>query len=176
MHNIRQATIDDAETIDHIWRQRLAEDQPPNEESLLHFKKLLEEQDDVFKCWVLEEDGKIIGWAGSTPMRSMPSLRSTMTETPVYLSREVRGRGFSSRLLDHVLNQIVSTPVEWIIWFVGASNLVSKRLFQNASKRMLKKCCNKIGELPPVDKNPDRDVIEIWALPLGNIVKKESES
>jgi len=26
MHTIRQATIDDAEAIDHIWRQRLDED------------------------------------------------------------------------------------------------------------------------------------------------------
>jgi len=49
MHTIRQATIDDAEAIDSIWRQRLDEDQPPDEGSLKHFQKMLGEQDDVFK-------------------------------------------------------------------------------------------------------------------------------
>ena len=34
----------------------------------------------------------------------------------------------------------------------------------------------KLGELPPVDKKPDRDVVEIWALSLGKIVEKESET
>jgi len=97
MHNIRQATIDDAEVIDHIWRQRLAEDQPPNEKSLKHFRKTLEEQDDVFKYWVLEEDGKVVGWVSATPMRNSLALRNTMAEASCYLSREVRGRGLGSR-------------------------------------------------------------------------------
>jgi phosphinothricin acetyltransferase len=170
MHHIRQATINDAEVIDHIWRQRLDEDQPPNEESLKHFRKMLEEQDDVFKYWVAEDsDGKIVAWVSATPMRSNPAIRNTMAETSVYLSREVRGRGLSSRLRDHVLNQLANTSIEWILWFVGASN--------HASKGIVKKLpWTKLGELPPVDKKPDRDVIEVWALPVGKTVEKEPES
>jgi len=169
MHNIRQATIDDAEVIDFIWRQRLDEDQPPNEESLQRFRKMLAEQDDVFKCWVLEEEGKVVGWVSFSPMRNSPALRTTMAEISGYLSREIRGQSLGTRLHDYAFAQLANTPVEWVLGFVGKSN----HALHGLRKRW---AFVKLGELPPVDKKPDRDVVEIWALPLGKIVEKESET
>jgi len=119
--------------------------------------------------WVLEEDRKVVGWTASTPVRNTPALRNTMAETPVYLSKAVRGRSLGSRLLDHVLNQLANTPIEWVLWFVGASNHASKGMFT-------KWHCTKLGELQPVDKKPDRDIIEIWVLPMGNVVGKKLET
>ena len=166
MHNIRQATIDDAEAIDYIWRQRLDEDQPPNEESLKHFQRMLEEQDDVFKCWVLEEGGKIKGWGSLCPMRNNPAVRKTMAEYSIYLARDERGKSYGTQIIEHALNHAKQTPLEWIFAFVGKANQSSFVLAKRFG-------WEQIGELPPVEKKPDRDVVGVWILSIGKIVKKE---
>jgi len=166
MSHIRQATTDDAEVIDYIWRQRLDEDQPPNEESLNHFRKMLEEQDDVFQCWVLEEDGEIKGWGSVNPMRNSPALRNTMAECSCYIARCERGKGFGKRFLEHIIEYAEQTPIEQLIWFSGKSN-------QKAQDNLRHCGLYPIAEIPPVEKAPDRDVIVIMARPVGKITPRD---
>jgi len=52
---------------------------------------------------VAEEDGRVIGYASSSPFRSRPAYRWTV-ETGVYLAPDAQGRGLGRALMEQLLD------------------------------------------------------------------------
>lgn len=89
-----------------------------------------------------------------------------MAEASVYVARGERGGFCAFSLMRWLVNHAQTTSLEWVLGFAGKNN----RPTHGIMKRYFWK---KMGELPPVAKKPDRDVVEIWAMPVGELAMKE---
>lgn len=160
MHLVRRAEIKDVPAIESIWRQRLTVEPPPHEAANRRFVQLVEEQNDVFQCWVLEVDGEVQGWVSLAPMRNSPSLRNTMAEVSLYLARTARGNEYGRILFEYAKQHAMQTPLEWLWAFTGKSIAGSRMLVEYFG-------FTQAFELPPVAKMPSRDRILVYVYPIG---------
>ena len=64
----------------------------------------------LYRLFVLEQEGKVLGYACSGPFRPKPAYRSSV-ETSVYLEPGSRGRGFGRALLAHLLEALAEEPL-----------------------------------------------------------------
>ena len=81
--------------------------------------------------WVVEAEGKTVGWLGFQPFHSR-SAYDTTAEISIYLDSAVRGRGWGFKILDFALEVAPGLGMETIIGLIFEHNTPSVRLFEKA--------------------------------------------
>jgi len=62
-----------------------------------------------YRLFVVEEEGKVLGYACSGPFRPKPAYR-TSVESSVYLDSRSRGRGLGKALLEYLVKALEEEP------------------------------------------------------------------
>ena len=103
---IRLATAADAAAVAAIYAPYVTdtpvsfEEAPPDTEEMA---RRIEGDGRGFHPWLAAEtDGRVIGFASSSPFRTRPAYRWTV-ETGVYLAAEAQGRGLGRKLMEQML-------------------------------------------------------------------------
>jgi L-amino acid N-acyltransferase YncA len=106
---IRLATEADADAIASIYRRYVEdsrisfEDDPPD---IAEMKRRIIGEPPGFHPWlVAEEDGRLLGYAASSPFRTRSAYRWTV-ETGIYLAEDAQGRGIGRALLETLLGML----------------------------------------------------------------------
>lgn len=81
--------------------------------------------------WVVEEQGRVIGWLGFQPFHSRCAYDAT-AEISLYLDEGVRGRGLGRKILDFASEAASGLGIETIIGLIFEHNTPSIRLFEKA--------------------------------------------
>ena len=103
---IRLAGEADAAALAEIYRPYVEDSRVSFEESAPDAAEMLKRQTgDGAGChpwFIAEEDGRILGYAASSPFRTRPAYR-WIVETGIYLAADAHGRGIGRALLAHLL-------------------------------------------------------------------------
>ncbi|MBI2220609.1 MAG: N-acetyltransferase [Acidobacteria bacterium] len=130
---IRQAELADAAAVAAIYNQGIAERGATFEtepRSAADIEARLQDRA-RFPMVVAEEDGRVIGWAGTGSYRPR-ACYAGIAEVSVYLDRAARGRGVGRRLLE----ALAAVARERGYW-----KLVSRVFPSNAASRALCRAC-----------------------------------
>lgn len=130
---IRPARSEDAAAIAAIYR-------PYVEESWISFEEVAPDAAEMARRiagvkpglhpWlVAEQDGRIVGYAGSSPYRTRPAYRWTV-ETAIYLERTAQGRGLGRTLLSQLLSILEQQGFVAAIGAIALPNDSSVRLHE----------------------------------------------
>jgi phosphinothricin acetyltransferase len=103
---IRLARESDAAAIAAIYRRYVEDSRISFEETAPNAAEMAQrvhgEMPGYYPWYLAEEDGRILGYAASTPFRTRPSYRWTV-ETGIYLAEDAMGRGVGRALLSTLL-------------------------------------------------------------------------
>ena len=127
---IRLAGKNDAEQIASIYR-------PYVEESRISFEELAPEAAEIARRmsspvhpWlVAEEDGRIVGYASTSPMRDRSAYRWSV-ETGIYLAPDAQGRGLGRKLLNAHLDLLERQGFVTIVAGIALPNDASVALHE----------------------------------------------
>ena len=103
---IRLAAEADAEQIASIYRRYVEdswisfEDTPPDAAEMK--RRMTGERPGFHPWFVAEQDGRLLGYAASSPFRTRSAYRWTV-ETGIYLAADAQGRGIGKALLSALL-------------------------------------------------------------------------
>jgi phosphinothricin acetyltransferase len=103
---VRLAAEADAEQIASIYRRYVEdswisfEDTPPDAAEMT--RRIVGERPGFHPWFVAEQDGRLLGYAASSPFRTRSAYRWTV-ETGIYLAADAQGRGIGKALLSALL-------------------------------------------------------------------------
>lgn len=80
-----------------------------------------------YRLLVAEDEGRVLGYAGSTRFRPKPAYE-TSVETTVYLEPEVRGRGLGARLYTALFRELEGQDVHRVLAGITLPNDASLAL------------------------------------------------
>jgi phosphinothricin acetyltransferase len=83
----------------------------------------------VRPLWLLESDGKLLGWLGFRSFYGRPAYHRTV-ESAVYVSPEHQREGVARKLLTHALDECPGLGIANVLAFVFAHNMPSVTLFE----------------------------------------------
>lgn len=104
---IRLATAQDAAAIAALYAPYVTdttisfEDVAPDEAEM--GRRIIGDRPGLYPWFVVEDDGRLCGFASSSPFRSRPAYRWTV-ETGIYLAPDACGRGMGRELLSTLLS------------------------------------------------------------------------
>lgn len=144
--NFRRAEKADLERLVEIYNQAVPshivtdDDDPISVDSR---REWMNDFDDTHPCWVVEENGQIIGWCGLEYFYPHPAFDHS-AEISIYIDNKHQNQGVGSALLDYVnVNITKNLPIKTVISYIYERNVPSQRLFQRSGY-------DKIGELPQI--------------------------
>jgi Acetyltransferase (GNAT) family. len=79
--------------------------------------------------WVVEDKGRICGWASLQDFYGRPAYNKT-AEISIYLHEDYRGRGLGKKVLNKVIEECPRLGIDTLLAFVFAHNEPSVRLFE----------------------------------------------
>jgi L-amino acid N-acyltransferase YncA len=79
--------------------------------------------------WLLESDGKLLGWLGFRSFYGRPAYHRTV-ESAVYVSPDHQREGVARKLLSHALDECPGLGITNVLAFVIAHNMPSVTLFE----------------------------------------------
>ena len=82
-----------------------------------------------YPVWVLERDGRVVGWLGFTRFYGRPAYAAT-AEVSVYVAPAAQGRGVGDRLLVEAIARAGSLGLSTFLAVVFAHNPASVSLFR----------------------------------------------
>jgi phosphinothricin acetyltransferase len=82
-------------------------------------------------CWVLEEDGQVLGWLSFEDYKDRAAYSIT-AEVSVYIDAAQRRKGYARTLLHHGLEQAPGLGIERLLAIVFGHNAASIALFEAA--------------------------------------------
>lgn len=144
--NFRRAEKADLDRLVEIYNQAVPshivtdDDDPISVDSR---REWMNDFDDTHPCWVVEENGQIIGWCGLEYFYPHPAFDHS-AEISIYIDNEHQNQGVGSALLDYVnVNITKNLPIKTVISYIYERNVPSQRLFQRSGY-------DKIGELSQI--------------------------
>ena len=165
---LRLATILDAESIYDIWRERNNEASPFVKSELVFYESRLALGSPNFPFWICEVEGRIIGWACLSPMRTNPAILETMAELSFYVCRQSFGNGVASRLLAKAIDFAINkSEIEWIHAWVSDKNEASIRAVERIGGVQA-------SVFKPVNRKPTRDTILLYSIPVTGLANESN--
>jgi phosphinothricin acetyltransferase len=80
--------------------------------------------------WLVAEiDGRVVGFASSSPFRSRPAYRWSV-ETGVYVAPEAQGRGLGGRLMERMLDLLTAQGFTAVVAGISMPNTASVALHE----------------------------------------------
>jgi phosphinothricin acetyltransferase len=127
---IRAATTADAAAIAAIYRPYVEESRVSFEEAAPDAAEMASRMASPLHPWlVAEEEGKLLGYASSSPYHRRPAYRWTV-ETSIYLDREAHGRGIGRQLLSAMIERLIGQGYVTAIAAIALPNPVSIALHE----------------------------------------------
>ncbi|HRE62516.1 MAG TPA: N-acetyltransferase family protein [Ferruginibacter sp.] len=129
----RNARLQDLPAIVEIYNSTIAsrlvtaDTEPVKVESKLNWFK--EHNESSRPLWMVEDDGKIIGWVSFSNFYGRPAYNGT-AEISIYLTAETRGKGHGKKILQHCIAQCASLKIETLLGFIFSHNYPSITLFE----------------------------------------------
>lgn len=93
---------------------------------------LLEESRPGVENWVLEEDGRIRGWAATGPARDADLDDTTLELYAIYLDPTCVGRGYGRALMEHCLAAAIARGGTHMVMWVLTGNDRARRFYAAA--------------------------------------------
>lgn len=128
----RIARLDDLPEIVAIYnstvpsRQVTADTEPVTVES--RHAWFAEHTPDKRPLWVVEDEGRVIGWLSYSNFYGRPAYSGT-AELSIYLHEEARGKGLGRYLLQQAIDFAPSIGVHTLLGFIFGHNTPSLKLF-----------------------------------------------
>jgi phosphinothricin acetyltransferase len=127
---IRLAAADDAAAIAAIYRPYVEQSRISFEETAPGARELAGRMANPIHPWlVADEDGRILGYASTSPMRSRAAYRWSV-ETGVYVDQAVQGRGIGRALLSAHLELLTRQGFVTIVAGIALPNDASVALHE----------------------------------------------
>lgn len=149
----RQGTVEDTDRIVDIWMRgienSLGTPPPAGHDYRAYFGERLENQDDIFRFTIVENDaGDVLGWMSLSPFRSNPAVKGIMAELSAYVEPNKIASGVTGFGLDHVMRAADASLLQYVIAFCLRSNT-------GALKLVYRYGFKELGEYPVSSKAPD---------------------
>jgi L-amino acid N-acyltransferase YncA len=147
---VRDAKVDDLDAIMEIWRAGILNSLggPPRDtvDYPAYFKARLEEQNDIFKFFIVESnDGRVLAWQSIQPFRSNPATRDTMGEISAYTHPTSASGRATMALGKELFAHADRSPLHFLIAFIAKPNHAAANLARHFGMR-------EIGALPTTPK------------------------
>jgi phosphinothricin acetyltransferase len=127
---IRLAGAEDAAAIAAIYRPYVEDSWISFEEAAPDAAEIARRMSRPIHPWlVVEEDGRIVGYASTSPMRDRAAYRWSV-ETGLYLARDAQGRGLGRRLLSAHLDLLKRQGFVTIVAGIALPNEASVALHE----------------------------------------------
>jgi phosphinothricin acetyltransferase len=127
---IRPATAADAAAIAAIYRPYAEDSRVSFEETAPDAAEMAARMASPLHPWLAaEDDGKLIGYASSSPYHRRPAYRWSV-ETSIYLATEAHGRGLGRALLSRLLELLTRQGYVTAIAAIALPNPVSIALHE----------------------------------------------
>jgi L-amino acid N-acyltransferase YncA len=127
---IRLATSTDAAAIAGIYRPYVEGSRVSFEETAPDASEMSARMTGPLHPWlVAEENGRVLGYASSSPYHRRPAYRWTV-ETSIYLAREAQGRGLGGTLLSSLIELLTRQGYVTAIAAIALPNPVSIALHE----------------------------------------------
>jgi L-amino acid N-acyltransferase YncA len=89
------------------------------------------------RTWVVEETGKVRGFASTGALRDQPDdLASAGEIFAIYLAPEARGRGLGRALFGHIVDDLRKRAFDPIVVWVFEANADTRRFYEAAGFRV----------------------------------------
>ena len=130
---IRLATADDAAAIAGIYGPYVTdtpvsfEEEPPGADEMA--RRMAGDGSGLYPWLVAEAEGRVVGFASSSPFRTRPAYRWTV-ETGVYLDPRAQGRGLGRALMEQMLELLTRQGFTTVVAGVTLPNDPSLALHQ----------------------------------------------
>jgi L-amino acid N-acyltransferase YncA len=130
---VRDATVDDLDAIMEIWRaginNSLGGPLPDTMDYRAYFKARLEEQNEIFKFFIVQSDeGKVLAWQSILPFRSNPATRDTMGEISAYTHPTSASGRATMALGKELFAHADRSPLHFLVAFIAKPNLAAANL------------------------------------------------
>ena len=127
---IRLANEGDAAAIAAIYRPYVEDSRMSFEEQAPEPPEIARRMESPLHPWLAaEEDGRVLGYASSSPYHRRPAYRWT-AETSIYLSAEAHGRGLGTLLLSRLIELLTAQRYVTAIGAIALPNPASIALHQ----------------------------------------------
>jgi L-amino acid N-acyltransferase YncA len=127
------ATLDDLKDIVDIYNSTIssrmvtADTEPVSAADRLNW--FHEHSPDKRPLWLVEEQGRTIGWVSFQSFYGRPAYAAT-AEISIYLHPAARGQGLGKKVLEHSILQSGSLGIKTLLGYIFAHNEPSLRLFR----------------------------------------------
>lgn len=87
----------------------------------------------VDRTWVIEEAGRVQGFASTGPIRDQPDGLAGAGEVfAIYLTPEARGRGLGRTLFAHAVDDLLTRGLDPVVVWVFEANTGARRFYEAA--------------------------------------------
>ena len=130
MTEIRLASASDAEAVASIYRPYVESSRISFEEQAPDAIEVASRMHSALHPWLIaEEDGRVRGYASSSPYHRRPAYRWTV-ETSIYLAPEAQGRGIGRQLLSALVELLTRQGYVTAIAALALPNPISIALHE----------------------------------------------
>ena len=156
---IRPATIKDIHEIAIIWMEGQVAQccQPPDLSQVLDiFRPRLELQTDVYRIWVAEIEGAIVGWQSLHPCRANPLWK--WAESSTYIATRSRGLGVGRKLLMFASEYAKSVNLSHVVGVIITGNEAPIKIVESLGWQ-------KVGTIPRSNPSDTEWLYYVYAVP-----------
>jgi L-amino acid N-acyltransferase YncA len=159
---VRRAEPEDLDVIMSIWlagiESSLGGPPPATVDYPAYFKARIEEQNDVFRFFLIEdESGTVVAWQSIMPFRSNPATRGTMGEISVYTHPSHSG-GATSAGMTAMWAHADASPLQFLLAVIAENNKAARALANRFHMQEL-------GVMPKSLKVADTPALAVYVYP-----------
>lgn len=159
---VRRAEPHDLDTIMSIWlagiRSSLGGPPPDTIDYPAYFKARIEEQTDVFRFFLIEDEhGEVVAWQSIMPFRSNPATRGTMGEISVY-THPAHSGGATHAGMTAMWAHADASPLQFLLAVIAENNKAARALAHRFEMQEL-------GIMPKSLKVADAPALAVYVYP-----------